>query len=168
VKRVEETKSFISRKGFTIRPSEPLKITINASASGYTGEELAEELRAYNIECEFADDSYLVLMITPETRDIDFERLRQAFSELTVRAPLTSENDALRLESCEKCMTIREAIFGESETVSVENAVGRICSAPTVSCPPAIPIVVSGERISENAVKLFKRYGMKEISVVIE
>lgn len=168
VKRVEETKSVISRKGFTVRPSEPLKITINASASGYTGEELAEKLSAYNIECEFADDSYLVLMITPETRDIDFERLRQAFSELTVREPLTSENDTLRLESYEKCMTIREAIFGESETVSVENAVGRICSAPTVSCPPAIPIVVSGERISENAVKLFKRYGMKEISVVIE
>ena len=65
-------------------------------------------------------------------------------------------------------MTVREAIFGESETVSVENAVGRICGTPTVSCPPAIPIVVSGERISENAVKLFKRYGIDKISVVLE
>ena len=166
VKRVEETRAFISQKGFAVMPSEPLKITLNASASGYTGKELAVKLRTYNIECEFADDSYLVLMISPETRDIDFDRLEQAFSELPVRSPLTSENDTFCLDSCEQCMTIREAIFGESETVSVENAVGRICGAPTVSCPPAIPIVVSGERISENAVKLFKRYGIEEISVV--
>ena len=166
MKRVEETRAFISQKGFAVMPSEPLKITLNASASGYTGKELAVKLRAYNIVCEFADDNYLVLMISPETRDIDFDRLEQAFSELPIRAPLTSENDTFCLDSCEQCMTIREAIFSESETVSVENAVGRICGAPTVSCPPAIPIVVSGERISEKSIKLFKRYGIEEISVV--
>ncbi|MBE6610350.1 MAG: amino acid decarboxylase [Ruminococcaceae bacterium] len=168
VKRVEELKAVLNEKGFVTEPSEPLKLTVNAAKSGYTGKELAEKLRAYNIECEFADDTFLVLMISPANRIIDFDRLRQAFSELPVRTSLMSENDTFFLDNCEQCMTVREAIFGESEMVAVENAVGRICGTPTVSCPPAIPIVVSGERISEKAVKLFKKYGIDKISVVLE
>ena len=66
----------------------------------------------------------------------------------------------------EQVMTIREAIFATRETISVENAEGRICGAPVVSCPPAIPIVVSGERITLEAIELFKYYGISKIEVV--
>ena len=64
-------------------------------------------------------------------------------------------------------MSIREAIFSRSESVSVEAAEGRICGAPAVSCPPAIPIVVSGERISREAVELFCAYGIKTVRVLV-
>ena len=48
----------------------------------------------------------------------------------------------------------------------MKSAVGRICAAPTVSCPPAIPIAVSGERITREHVALFEAYGIEEIDVV--
>ena len=158
----------MTEKGFVFEASEPLKLTVNAAKSGYTGDELAELLRKYNIECEFADDTFLVLMISPENRDIDFERLENAFSDIAPREPIEHNSNEPVFEESESIISIREAIFGESEIVPAEKAVGRICGTPTVSCPPAIPIVVSGERISENAIKLFKRYGIEEISVAIE
>ena len=67
---------------------------------------------------------------------------------------------------CEQVMTIREAIFAEREIISVENAEGRICGAPVVSCPPAIPIVVSGERITQEAIKMFQYYRISEVEVI--
>ena len=58
------------------------------------------------------------------------------------------------------------AMLSKKELVSVDNAIGRICASPTVSCPPAVPIVISGERITEYDVKLFKHYGINKISVI--
>ena len=55
--------------------------------------------------------------------------------------------------------------FGYTMIVA-ETALGRICAMPTVSCPPAIPIVVSGERIGPAALKLFARYGIKNVAVL--
>ncbi len=63
-------------------------------------------------------------------------------------------------------MSVREAIFAPKETVLTENALGRICATPTVSCPPAIPIAVSGERIDESVIKLFEYYGIDTVDVI--
>ena len=52
------------------------------------------------------------------------------------------------------------------EFLPVAESVGRIAAAPTVSCPPAIPIAVSGEVITEEAVALFKYHGMETVAVV--
>ena len=60
----------------------------------------------------------------------------------------------------------REAIFSPSKTVPTVEAVGRICASPTVACPPAVPIVMSGEEITESAASLMLYYGIEEIEVV--
>ncbi len=141
--------------------TEPLKITADFSKyeSNFT-----EHFRKHGVEPEYADEDYIVFMITPQNSDEDFERLKMAFKNLE----LTSKNydKAFSFEIGERAMTIREAIFSESEEINVEIAVGRVCASPTVSCPPAIPITVSGEIITEKHIELFKRYGIKKISVV--
>ena len=48
----------------------------------------------------------------------------------------------------------------------MEQALGRVCAMPTVSCPPAIPIVVSGERITPAAVELMQQYHIDTIAVI--
>ena len=63
-------------------------------------------------------------------------------------------------------MTIREAVLSPCEIIAVERSEGRICASPTVSCPPAVPIVISGERITVEDVRLFIHYGIKTVSVV--
>jgi arginine/lysine/ornithine decarboxylase len=68
----------------------------------------------------------------------------------------------------EQAMTIREATFAQSREILAKNSEGRICAATTVSCPPAVPIVMSGERITKEDIRLFKHYGIEKVSVVIE
>ena len=63
-------------------------------------------------------------------------------------------------------MTIRSAVLSQSEEIPVTEAEGRICASPTVSCPPAVPIVISGERITAEDISLFKHYGIDKVSVV--
>jgi iron complex transport system substrate-binding protein len=53
-------------------------------------------------------------------------------------------------------MTLRQAVFAPSEVAPVGEAAGRVCAAPTVACPPAIPIAVSGEVITLEAAALFE------------
>ena len=156
---------------------ESLKLTLDAAALGCSGQELAEVLRQHGIECEYADPRYLVLMFTPENPPQDYERLQEAITAFCsahlLGSALVEEDSAGDFaalareldENGPRC-TIREAIFAPQEQVAVEDALGRVCAMPTVSCPPAIPIVVSGEVVGKAAVKLMKHYGIKTISVI--
>lgn len=155
--------------------SEPLKVTLDAAALGLTGTELAERLRSFQIECEYADPRYVVLMFTPENPPRDHERLIAAVREIVESVPTPipqPEQTAGEFAELERQMqtrcTIRQAVFAPQETLAVEQAVGRVCAMPTVSCPPAIPIVVSGEVITPAAAELMKRYNIEEVSVLRE
>lgn len=164
IKHMDAVKQFLTKKGFVLKESEPLKITVNAPLSGYSGEELAEILRLSGIEPEFYDKDFLVLMATPQNSLEDFERLTNAFSQIKIRPTLKSRT--VPLEKPITKMTIRDAVFADVENVSVKKAMGRICAELTVSCPPAVPIAVSGEEITEGIAALFECYGISEIRVV--
>ena len=161
---------------------EPLKLTLDAAALELSGGDLAECLRAHRIECEYADPRYVVLMFTPDNQRRDYIRLQEAVTQVcaefaatgrTAKAqgqemPAAPDFSALEqelLHTPPRC-TIRESIFAPQEQVRVEDALGRICAMPTVSCPPAIPIVVSGEVVTETAIRLMRRYGVGKVAVV--
>jgi arginine/lysine/ornithine decarboxylase len=63
-------------------------------------------------------------------------------------------------------MSIREATLSAAETVPVDKSEGRILAAATVGCPPAVPIVVCGERIDKHALSCFAYYNVKTCTVV--
>ena len=52
------------------------------------------------------------------------------------------------------------------ETLPVAESEGRVLAAATVGCPPAVPIVVSGERIDAHAIDCFRYYGITHCSVM--
>lgn len=164
VQEISLLKEKIQALGFSILPTEPLKITLSPLSFGYTGTEIAEILRDCGIEAEFSDNEYTVLMITPYNEECELERLYTALASIKRREPIAQTH--FPLFSGEKRMTIRDAIFAQHETVEVDRAVGRICAAPAVSCPPAVPIAVSGEVITEEAVELFKKYGIHTVEAV--
>ena len=147
-------------------PSEPMKIVLSAAKIGYSGDELANYLREKGIEPEYADCEYVVLMPTPENSEEDFKRLGGALTSITRRKPIKILHPSFSLTDFK--VPIKEAIFGASETVDVSEAVGRICSAPMAACPPAVPIVVSAELITEELVDVLQHYGIKQIKVVKE
>ncbi len=163
--KVSELKERLISLGFEFEGDEKLKIVIRADKYGYTGEELADFLRKSSIEIEFADCEMAVMMLTPENADSDYSRLYSALSTLPRRDSFyDGSSDALL--SHNRACSIREAAFADSETVSVEVSAGRVCAVSTVSCPPAVPIVISGEIITREDVELFKKYGITDIEVI--
>ena len=152
---------------------EPMKLTLDAAALGCTGTALADALRRAQLECEYADPRYVVLMFTPENPPQDFERLQTALEQLLAAVPAglprpenrAGEFAALQQQAVQRC-TIRQAVLGAQVRIPVHKALGRVCAMPTVSCPPAIPVAVSGEEITPAAIALMQRYGIEELSVL--
>lgn len=159
---VETLRRELRRKGWETENADPLRLTLRAP-HGTTGVELAARLRCKGIECEYADDSYLVFMIAPDNPPSDLERLQEALGE-NHAAPKAPER--LPSPRGRALMSVREALFRPHELIPVQEALGRVCGAPTASCPPAIPIAVSGELIGPEAVELFRRYGVEKVEVV--
>lgn len=166
IAHMDALKNMLRCMGWVILDTEPLKLTVHASQYGYSGNAVAQILRQHQIECEYADPDYLVLMFTPENNDADFARIKTAFGE-TKRAADTAPCTLKFMPPVTAC-SIRAAIFAPHEAVPVSDALGRVCAAPTVSCPPAIPIVVSGEKIDRHALDLFAYYGVATVDVIKE
>ena len=166
VHRLDAWREELQAEGIPILSAEPMKIVVNSAEMGYTGKELGDILRVHRVEPEFCDADYLVCMLTPETKREDLERLGRALLEARRMRRARRETTPLRLAPLERFMGIREAVFSRHEEVPLDAAEGRICGAPTVSCPPAVPMAVSGERLTREAILRMKAYGKRSISVV--
>ena len=152
---------------------------------------LADRLRQNGVECEYADAEHVVLMFSPDNAPEDFDRISRAVGTASEMgwaphrpcgppphcdgeadlagfptAPPRPEAAGTTPPSPAPALTLREAVFAPSELVPVELAEGRVCAAPTVSCPPAVPVTVSGERITAEAVRAFQRYGIDVVRVI--
>ena len=162
VEQIQRLRQELRSAGWTVEQTDPLKLTVRAP-KGQTGQELAERIRLCGVECEYADSEYIVFMMTPENTKTDYDRLLRAFGDNSCG---NEDRVILHPAQCERACSVREAFFAPHEQISVDEALGRICGAPTVGCPPAIPIVASGEVIDENAVALLRHYGIAMIEVV--
>ena len=163
VGRLESFRERLRAAGWQPEPSDPLRVTI-AVPQGLTGQDLAQRLRQGGVECEYADGDFLVLMATPENSQGDLDRAAAALGQ----APGPARRPApLPLAQGEQVCSIRQATFSPRETVDASRSLGRVCGLPTVGCPPAVPIAVSGERITPEALALFQRYGIEQVDVLL-
>ena len=157
--RIAETKEILRSRGWEIAGTEPMKITLRCA-----GTEVADRLREQAIECEYADRDFLVLMPSAQTTEQELKRLTEAVGESG-----SSLNAGMpAIFPPEKVLSPRQAIFAPWEFVSAEQSEGRVAAAPTVGCPPAVPVVVSGERIDANTLSVLSYYGFSRVAVVAE
>ena len=164
VKKVQKLKKELQQADFVLIGNEPLKITVDCAKFGFSGEETAKILRKEKIEPEYADNRYLTLMFSPKNNQKDFVKIKKAFLNIEKKEQL--ETKEITVLNPERVKSLREAVLSESETVSVVDSVGRVCAECTVSCPPAVPIAVSGEIITKEMAKQFADYKIEKISVI--
>ena len=164
IKNVQNLKSDLVEQGYTLTGSEPLKITDDTKKYGYKGYEF-EEIRLENkIVPEFSDPDYTVFMLTPENGEDGLLILKKVLLSIPRKTEIAERMPFFSV--CEKIITPREAVFSESEIIPASQSAGRVLAAASVGCPPAVPIVVCGEKINEEAVEIFKYYGIDKCSVV--
>lgn len=162
--QVEAVKEKLTEKGYILYGQEPLKITIFPKPYGYTGQELAEILLKHRVVSEFADPDFLVLMLTPENSPRELDALTEALLSIPRKRPILEQPP--RFRPGRWVCSPREAMLSPMETLPVTECEGRVLAAATVGCPPAVPIVVSGERIDDHAMACFRYYGITHCSVM--
>lgn len=163
---IAQVKATLEEKGFCFYGDEPMKLTVCAKEYGYTGNELADILKLNNIFCEFSDPDYLVLMPTPETKDTELQKIADVLTSIPRKKAISILPP--QFVRVEKKMSVREAALSPSEILPIEECEGRVLSAVTVGCPPAVPIIICGEKITKEVVDCFRYYGITECSVVLE
>ncbi len=196
VKQVKLLKNEIKKIGFNVLKSDPLRIVINASNTNFSGIQLARKLQAFCIEPEFYDDCNLVLMISANNSEKDFIKLIKSLKKLykTYNMKFNSKEADFNTSNLHKkkvlqhvcanktdlitdnknsviynaVLTPRQALFAQSKNVPIESSIGKICAKPAVSCPPAVPLVMCGELITQHVYNLLKKYGITNIDIVVK
>ena len=159
-------KETLIKHGYCLVGNEPMKLTVSTKPYGYTGEALAERLLEDNIVCEFADADYLVLMLAPEIGHGGLERLKSCLLSIPRKTPILQMPPVPSM--AQAVMSVREAMMSVCEDIPVEQCEGRTLAAASVGCPPAVPILVCGEKITQEAIACFQYYGIEYCTVVKE
>ena len=154
----------LQSKGWCLAGNEPLKLTICAKYCGYSGNALAEILQKHSIYVEFSDPDYVVLMPSAANNQADYQRVLCALQGIQQRNRMKEHPPEIKQP--EIVMQPHEVLFAPSERLPISDCKGRICAEFAVSCPPAVPIVMSGERIGEDAISAMRYYGIKNCKVV--
>ena len=165
VKRIEETKARLKGKGLPLYGNEPLKMTIDCLKYGYKGTEVAAYLRKRKIETEYADRAFIVFLFSPCNGEDSISLLENTLLSLTRKKAIDEIPPAP--VPCERVTTVREALYAPWEEIPVREAEGRVLSGLVLSCPPAVPVAVCGERLSRGATDALSYYGYRTVKVLI-
>ncbi|MBR4308421.1 MAG: aminotransferase class V-fold PLP-dependent enzyme [Oscillospiraceae bacterium] len=164
VREADALKCRLTEHGFDLVGEEPLKLTISPKSFGYRGTELGALLEQKNIVCEFADPDYVVLMLTPELEREELQMLEKTLLSIEPREPIKEWAPALPRSV--KRMSVREALFSPSEERELSQCCGEILANASITCPPAIPVLICGEEITAEAQTCLKYYGVERCRVV--
>ena len=144
--------------------NEPLKLTLDARAMGYTGVALADLLRTQNIEPEFVDPDVVVLMLTPELGEQGLSKLENTLRSIPRLAPITAT--APTINTPPRIMTIRQAALSPSTILPLAQCEGKVLADLGFGCPPAVSPIVCGERLDETALATLSYYGITHCRII--
>lgn len=163
-RQVCKLKQELKAHSWMMTGDEPTKLTIMPKSRGHSGINLAKELENQRIYVEFADPDYAVLMLSPQNDPREITYLRDVLCALPQHTPLTDTPPIISQQKA--VMHPHELMYADAEVLPITDCKGRICAEFAVSCPPAVPIVMCGERISEEAVCAMQYYGIQRCTVL--
>ncbi|MEG1448848.1 MAG: aminotransferase class I/II-fold pyridoxal phosphate-dependent enzyme, partial [Oscillospiraceae bacterium] len=161
----QRLKKIAQEKGFSIPTgiTDNGRLTLILNGTGYTKETFLNHLHKNHIEPEFISDSGCVFLVSPYSSEKDIKRLEMAI----LSAEIKKQSETIfSIKHPEKALSPRKAMFSEKEIIKTQNALGRTACQVICPCPPGIPIIISGEKITADIQKLLVMYGIKELTVV--
>ncbi|MDR2932172.1 MAG: DegT/DnrJ/EryC1/StrS family aminotransferase [Oscillospiraceae bacterium] len=150
--------------GFPDGLIDPLRLTLDFTALGYTGSLFGAYARQKGIEPEYLGARHGVFLAGPGNTAGDFARLRDMIADIPRLKPYDLE--AVLLEPPRRACSLRQAIFAPGKVLPLHQCRGRIAAAVVAPCPPGMPVTVPGEIITDAHMLIYKNYGIFEINVV--
>ncbi len=130
---------------------DPLKIFLKSDR--LTGAELAELLYDKGIDGEFADEEGLLLIFSFHHNQQDFQFMRETLAEIVpiLGQKAIKDNIPKNYFSRQPQMKMlpKDAFFTPKEKLPLKEALGKISSCCIQKVPPASPLLIPGEVITQ-------------------
>lgn len=159
-----DLKKALKQLGYQLIGDEPLKISVLTKPYGYYGTEFSTLLMEQNLFVEFSDPDFVVLMLSPDSGAEGLKTILEAFSRIPPREPILQFPP--KIPKTDSVFTPRQSLLSANETLPLLHCEGRILAQPGVTCPPAIPIALCGEKITKEHIKVFQYYGIEKLSIM--
>ena len=166
IKKLEILKAKLTKLGYEILNGEPLKLTVLTKSFGYTGVEFSKILYDNKIILELYDNDAVVLSFSANSKKADYDAVFRVFTNIVKKPNINNLQPIITIN--QKKLDVNKVIHLETEYVLVENSKNRIYAELNVHCPPAVPIIIPGEIISNEVIEAFKYYGVKTVKVIKE
>ena len=164
IKKLDVLKTKLQSAGYRFIGSEPLKLTIDAKDYGYTGQEFVEILKNNDIFVEFYDFDYVVLMFTIEILDSELKKIADVLLDINKREKIEKTN--FSQPKNQRALQLKDVVFSLTKITDAKNALGKVYADFNIPCPPAVPIIMPGEVISNSTIEIFNYYKIDKIKIV--
>jgi arginine/lysine/ornithine decarboxylase len=164
---LERLRNLAEEKGYRFPQGHTSPLHFTLDFGGYSREEAGRIIRAQGVEPEYLGERVCVFLASPATSQEELAALERVIIALPRRSPAPAREESPPPDP-ERGMSLREAAFADTEILPVEESVGRIASAMVAPCPPGIPLLVPGEKLSREMAVYLKRTGIFRINVVRE
>ncbi len=155
-----------------IHQMDPTRMVINFNELGISGTQADKWLREkHNIQVELSDAQNSVAVSTIGDQWEYFERLIEALKELSDFYRDSTKNQQKSKvhlkpnDIPEMALLPHEAIYKNTEVAELKGSIGKVCGEMITPYPPGIPIIMPGEIINEEILKIINTCSINNIKI---
>lgn len=131
------------------------RIVINFYGFNITGFKVLDELsKKYSIDAEMADMLNIVLIVTPKNTVHDFKKLYLALLDIIKNTEKAFIKPSFKPFKRDGIIDPKKAFFADKESVYLNESIGRISAKTVISYPPGTPIIITGEKITNEHIDM--------------
>lgn len=133
------------------------KIVVDCEPLNISADLAAEEFEKRGTYCEFSDGRYILFYISTAVTAGDIKNLKKSLKAVLGNKKLvgTYRPRCVIIPSA-RTYSFQYALKKQSEWVPLDAAIGRMCAQSAGVTPPCIPVCVTGEMITDAAVRSLK------------
>lgn len=136
------------------------KLVIQVTGLGMYGYEVYKELRRIaNVQVELGEVSVILALIGPGTTKKHLDNLINGLKELSkqhYKAKGSRKIPSYNYSYSKAVVPPREGYDAPNKIVNLKDSIGEISGETVMAYPPGIPIVIPGEIISSDAIKMIE------------
>ncbi len=160
------TREEVKKLGFDL---DVTKLTVNVTKTGLSGYEIESILaKEYNIQLDYADIFNLVAIMGEGSEKSDVEAFVRALKEISKKYHGKQKNWILQIPSLatEMVMMPRDVFLSNNtKRVFLNKAVGHVAAQTLTPYPPGIPVLIPGERITQEICDYLMDMSSKDIRI---
>ena len=128
------------------------KLCVRFGKNAFKVEKILEE---EGIFAEFCDGNVITFYLSPATRMQDFDRLKTRLTKLFAQFPDYQAKKAKKENKLDPAPLVLDK-NAQTEWVDLGEADGRICANNCGLFPPCTPLILQGERVEKEKIRLMK------------